>query len=92
MQRLSHEGHLLTASPVIITLVATFEIGSIVCATAPSSNALIVGRVITGIGGAGITSGALTLINLLVPLQYRPQWTGTSKSFSCFITITQPRF
>lgn len=67
----------LYISLVLVTLVAIFEVGSIVCATAPSSNALIVGRVITGIGGAGITSGALTLINLLVPLQDRPQWTGT---------------
>ncbi|KAF5617287.1 HC-toxin efflux carrier TOXA [Fusarium tjaetaba] len=38
---------------VLFILTAIFEIGSIVCAAAPNSNALIVGRAITGIGGAG---------------------------------------
>ncbi|KAG5767435.1 hypothetical protein H9Q73_014246 [Fusarium xylarioides] len=37
---------------VLFILTAIFEIGSIVCAAAPNSNALIVGRAITGIGGA----------------------------------------
>ncbi|MCJ1379800.1 hypothetical protein MMC17_002903 [Xylographa soralifera] len=62
---------------VLIALVATFELGSIVSATAPTSRALIVGRVITGVGGAGITSGALILINSLVPLQSRPKYLGS---------------
>ncbi|KAG9693576.1 MFS general substrate transporter, partial [Aureobasidium melanogenum] len=61
---------------VLIILVSVFEIGSIVCASAPTSNALIVGRVIQGIGGAGISSGAIILISTLVPLQARPKWTG----------------
>lgn len=61
---------------VLFTLVAIFEIGSIICASAPNSNALIVGRVITGIGGTGIASGAFVLISLLVPLQSRPKYTG----------------
>ncbi|MCJ1435674.1 hypothetical protein MMC27_005049 [Xylographa pallens] len=62
---------------VLIALVAIFEVGSIVSATAPTSRALIVGRVITGIGGAGITSGAIILINSLVPLQSRPKYLGS---------------
>jgi MFS family permease len=61
---------------VLIALVSIFEIGSIVCASAPSSNALIVGRVVQGIGGAGIGSGAIILVSMLVPLQARPKWTG----------------
>lgn len=61
---------------VLIALVATFEVGSIVCATAPNSPALIVGRAISGIGAAGISSGALILINAIVPLQSRPKYAG----------------
>lgn len=61
---------------VLVILVSIFEIGSIICASAPSSNALIVGRVVQGVGGAGIGSGAIILISKLVPLQARPQWTG----------------
>ncbi|KAF7534156.1 hypothetical protein G7054_g6501 [Neopestalotiopsis clavispora] len=61
---------------VLIILVTIFEIGSLVCALAPNSNALIVGRVITGIGGAGISAGAFLLITFLVPLESRPKYIG----------------
>ncbi|KAL8868029.1 MAG: hypothetical protein Q9174_005264 [Haloplaca sp. 1 TL-2023] len=61
---------------LLFALSAVFEVGSIVCATAPTSNALIVGRVIQGIGGTGISAGAFMLINLLVPLQSRPKYAG----------------
>ncbi|KAJ9150791.1 Major facilitator superfamily transporter [Pleurostoma richardsiae] len=36
-----------------------FEIGSIVCAAAPNSTALIIGRAIAGLGTAGLATGAL---------------------------------
>ena len=39
--------------------MAIFEIGSVVCAAAPSSQVLIVGRAIAGVGGAGIVAGSL---------------------------------
>ena len=44
---------------IFIASVALFEIGSAVCGAAPSMDALIVGRVIAGAGGAGIYLGAL---------------------------------
>jgi MFS family permease len=60
----------------MIINIGIFEIGSIVCATSPSSTALIVGRVITGVGGAGVSPGAILLIVFLVPLQARPKYIG----------------
>ncbi|KAM0355066.1 hypothetical protein ACHAPU_000918 [Fusarium lateritium] len=62
---------------VLFVLTAIFEIGSIVCASAPNSNALIIGRAITGIGGAGIGSGAFVYITLLFPLEDRPKYLGS---------------
>jgi MFS family permease len=53
-----------------------FEVGSVVCATAPTSNALIVGRGISGIGSAGIFSGAILIVTHTVPLHQRPLYTG----------------
>jgi MFS family permease len=37
--------------------VTLFESGSAICGAAPSMNALIIGRVIAGIGGAGMYLG-----------------------------------
>ncbi|KAJ5337286.1 uncharacterized protein N7506_005308 [Penicillium brevicompactum] len=42
----------------------------------PNSVALIIGRAIAGIGGAGIFSGALIIIAKSVPLPRRPAFTG----------------
>ena len=45
-----------------IASVLLFEIGSGLCGAAPTMNALIIGRVIAGVGGAGMYSGCLTYI------------------------------
>jgi hypothetical protein len=43
---------------VYMLCIVIFEIGSLICAVAPNSTALIVGRAIAGGGGAGIASGS----------------------------------
>lgn len=40
-----------------ITAAIAFEVGSALCGAAPTASALIVGRVIAGIGGAGMYMG-----------------------------------
>jgi MFS family permease len=42
---------------LIIASIVTFEAGSAICGAAPTMNAMIVGRVIAGIGGAGMYLG-----------------------------------
>lgn len=42
---------------LLLSSIAVFEIGSAICGAAPNSNALIVGRVVAGIGGAGMYLG-----------------------------------
>ncbi|CAK7225719.1 hypothetical protein SCUCBS95973_005958 [Sporothrix curviconia] len=61
---------------IFLAALVIFEVGSIVCATAPNSPALIVGRALGGLGAAGIASGALTIIGRCLPLHRRPQFTG----------------
>ncbi|KAL7268772.1 hypothetical protein RUND412_008590 [Rhizina undulata] len=56
--------------------IGLFELGSLVCGVAPSSNALIVGRAIAGLGCAGIFSGALIILAHSVPLRKRPIYSG----------------
>jgi MFS family permease len=48
-----------------------FELGSMITALATSSNMLIVGRAVSGMGGSGLINGALTIIAACVPLQKR---------------------
>lgn len=49
--------------------ILLFEVGSIVCATASDSIALIVGRLIAGAGGGGLYVGTLTFMGLAVPIR-----------------------
>ena len=56
--------------------ILIFEIGSLVCGVAQNSTTLIVGRAIAGVGGAGIASGAYTIIAFSAPPRQRPAFTG----------------
>ncbi|KAK9236192.1 major facilitator superfamily domain-containing protein [Lipomyces kononenkoae] len=56
---------------VFIAFIGVFELGSLIAATAHSSNVLIVGRAISGIGGGGIITGSTTIIAASVPLSRR---------------------
>ncbi|KAI0435857.1 MFS general substrate transporter [Xylaria telfairii] len=53
-----------------------FEVGSLICALAPTSTALIVGRAISGVGSSGVFSGALIILAFSTPLEKRPLYTG----------------
>lgn len=56
--------------------ITTFELGSLICGVSPSSEALIVGRAVQGLGASGIFSGALIILANSVPLRKRPMYTG----------------
>ncbi|KAL2056622.1 hypothetical protein ABVK25_003016 [Lepraria finkii] len=62
--------------PTFMASIAIFEIGSLICGVAQNSVTLIVGRAIAGMGGAGIASGAYTIIAFAVPPTQRPAFTG----------------
>jgi MFS family permease len=42
--------------------IALFEVGSAICGAAPSMEVMIVGRVLTGIGGGGMYIGYASLL------------------------------
>jgi MFS family permease len=70
--------------------IGIFEIGSFICGIAPSSSALIIGRAVAGLGGAGIFTGALVIIAHSVPLQERPLYTGLVGSMYGIASIAGP--
>lgn len=57
---------------LFIVGVILFDIGSAVCGAAPSMNALIVGRIVCGLGGANLYIGAMNLISVLTSEAERP--------------------
>jgi MFS family permease len=59
-----------------LVALGMFELGSLICGVAPSSNALIVGRAVSGLGCAGVFAGNLVIIAHSVPLAKRPVYTG----------------
>ena len=61
---------------VFMTALCIFEVGSIICAAAPNSLALIIGRAVAGLGSSGIVTGALIILAQSVPLHNRPKVTG----------------
>ena len=67
-------GQLCTLYPiktVYLLSIAVFEIGSIVSASASSSVAFIVGRLISGAAAGGLWCGTLTLVSHMIPLEKR---------------------
>lgn len=59
-----------------VVSMVIFEVGSLVCGVAPTSNALIVGRAIAGLGGAGLSVGGTTIVSYAVPPARRPTMIG----------------
>jgi len=67
-----------------------FEVGSTLCAAAPNSVTLIIGRAIAGAGYGGLYTGALLIIVDTVPLKRRPLYMSIIGSMSAGIHSTVP--
>ncbi|KAF2437260.1 MFS general substrate transporter [Karstenula rhodostoma CBS 690.94] len=61
---------------VFLASIFWFEVGSLICAVAPNSVALIIGRAITGVGAAGIMAGSYSIVAFAVPPHQRPAFGG----------------
>lgn len=75
---------------VFLVAISIFELGSLICGVAPSSDALIVGRAVAGLGSAGIFSGALIIVAHSVPLQQRPMYSGFIGTMYGIASVTGP--
>ncbi|THZ71906.1 MFS general substrate transporter [Aureobasidium pullulans] len=65
---------------MFLIFMAIFEIGSLVCATAPNVVGLIVGRAIAGAGAAGCTTGGFSIVAVSVRLPRRTTYLSILQS------------
>ncbi|KAI0889803.1 major facilitator superfamily domain-containing protein [Annulohypoxylon maeteangense] len=73
-----------------LVYLGVFEIGSLLCALSPSSNVLIVGRAIAGLGASGTFAGGFTVLTTMIPLHRRAIYTGTWSSMFAIASIVGP--
>jgi MFS family permease len=69
---------------VFLIFMSVFEIGSLVCGLAVSSNMLIGGRTLAGIGASGITNGGMTILAGAVPPHKRSRMSNPFALFFIF--------
>lgn len=54
-----------------MSFLGVFELGSLLCGVAQSSEMFIVGRAVAGMGGSGLMNGGLTILSACVPIEKR---------------------
>lgn len=75
---------------LFLSLVITFEVGSVLCGAAPNMDAFIVGRVIQGIGACGCYSGAVTYISMTTSKHERPLYLSGIVATWCLGSVLGP--
>ncbi|RAH46759.1 MDR family MFS transporter [Aspergillus brunneoviolaceus CBS 621.78] len=81
---------LLSNKVVFLAALLVFEVGSAICATAPSSNIFILGRALAGLGSAGISAGTTLILAECVPLPRRPTWNSIIGSTFALGSVAGP--
>lgn len=76
--------------PTFLISMLIFEAGNVLCATAQSSTAVIVGRIVSGMGGAGLMCGSFVISALSVRSQYRPMMMGVTSFAFGLSSVTGP--
>jgi len=68
--------HYFPLKTTFLTSILVFEVGNVICATAPSSEILIFGRIVAGMGGGGVMTGAFISIALTAGPELRAAYMG----------------
>ncbi|RYP48531.1 hypothetical protein DL768_005610 [Monosporascus sp. mg162] len=66
---------LVPAKRLYMVSICIFELGSLLCTVATTSQLFIFGRAVAGVGAAGIISGTIVIMSQCFPKQRRPFWT-----------------
>ncbi|PYH48469.1 MDR family MFS transporter, partial [Aspergillus saccharolyticus JOP 1030-1] len=74
--------------PSFLVAMTLFEAGSLICALAHNSATLTAGRAVAGLGAAGVSSGAYTILAIAAPPRWRSVLTavfGISYAVASFV-------
>lgn len=75
---------------MLLIALAIFELGSVICAAAPNSTTLIVGRAIAGLGAAGIFPGSTLVLVHAAPMERRPALLGITTGMFGIASLCGP--
>ncbi|KAL5889040.1 hypothetical protein ACKVWC_004292 [Pyricularia oryzae] len=73
-----------------LSSIFIFELGSVVCAIAPSSSIFILGRAVAGVGCGGIYSGTVVMTGYTLPLHQRPMAFGLTGAVFGLASVAGP--
>ncbi|KAK3944445.1 major facilitator superfamily domain-containing protein [Diplogelasinospora grovesii] len=73
-----------------LAFFAIFELGSALCGAAVSSQMLIIGRAVAGLGASGLLNGGYTIVALIVPVAKQPGLRGILMGLSFFGLLAGP--
>jgi MFS transporter, DHA2 family, glioxin efflux transporter len=75
---------------VFLLSIVIFEVGSMICGAAPNSEALLIGRAIAGVGGAGVASGSYLIVGISAPPEKTPALLGFTGASFAFASVAGP--
>ncbi|KAK7917793.1 hypothetical protein PG985_011401 [Apiospora marii] len=75
---------------VFLLGILIFEIGSLICALAPNSDAFIAGRAVTGTGCASVFAGCFIIISLSSRPKIRPAMTSSLSATFAVASVVGP--
>ncbi|KAK4546471.1 hypothetical protein LTR36_002148 [Oleoguttula mirabilis] len=81
---------LLNLKWTFVSSVFVYILGSLICAVAPTSTVLIVGRAVSGVGGAGVFSGVFIIIARNIPLRKRALYAGLTGATFAIAAVLGP--
>ncbi|KAG6901482.1 hypothetical protein C0995_011344 [Termitomyces sp. Mi166 len=78
------------AKPILLFSIAVFEIGSLLCAVAPSVSVLILGRAVAGFGASGLWVSIMSTIGRVTTMAQRPILMGLFGALFAVASIVGP--
>lgn len=75
---------------IYLTGICIFQLGSLLCTIAPTSQVFILGRAIAGLGACLIGMGGMVIVSTSIPRHKRPLWTSILAGVNSTAMVSAP--